>query len=233
MLATACTGTDDPEPAPQREPSASPSEPRGDGVAVRQMGAWGRKACDLPITYLKRIERGHFEGRAPELAFVPSKPNFFGDFAVTSHSGPWPYLQEVPLTFFGPGHIRSLGRFTPSRPATVADLPATLAELVGLEWPEDRPGRPIEEVLLDEDERKDPPKMILVVVWDGGGWNVLNQWPDAWPHLARLMAEGANVEGTIVGSSPSVTPAVHATIGTGVFPNEHGAVDLSFRNEDG
>jgi len=29
-------------------------------------------------------------------------------------------------------------------------------------------------------------------VIDGGGWNVLRQWPDAWPNLKCLMREGGN-----------------------------------------
>src|SRR5918997_1552601 len=35
-----------------------------------------------------------------------------------------------------------------------------------------------------------PPRLVVVVVWDGGGWNVLERWPDAWPTLGRMMRAG-------------------------------------------
>jgi predicted AlkP superfamily pyrophosphatase or phosphodiesterase len=46
------------------------------------------------------------------------------------------------------------------------------------------------------------------------------------------MREGTSVRGATVGSSPSVTPAIHATIGTGTWPSEHGVVDLQWRDGD-
>jgi predicted AlkP superfamily pyrophosphatase or phosphodiesterase len=74
--------------------------------------------------------------------------------------------------------------------------------------------------------------MVLVVVWDGGGMNVLETWPRAWPFVARLMEDGTSVADVTVGSSPTVTPAVHATIGTGTFPKQHGIVDIPIRQGD-
>ena len=46
------------------------------------------------------------------------------------------------------------------------------------------------------------------------------------------MARGSSIAGVTVGSSPSVTPAIHATIGTGAFPKQHGIVDLFLRDGD-
>ena len=105
------------------------------------------------------------------------------------------------------------------------------AELLQTPFPLDRPGRTIDEALLPAEERPDPPKAILTVVWDGGGWDVLNTWPDAWPFMRKLMEEETLIENAIVGSSPSVTPAVHATIGTGTFPKEHTIVDIPWRQD--
>jgi hypothetical protein len=48
--------------------------------------------------------------------------------------------------------------------------------------------------------------------------------------LASLMSEGSSVTNAIVGSSPSVTPSVHASIGTGTFPSQHGIVDIPLRD---
>ncbi|HEX2241433.1 MAG TPA: alkaline phosphatase family protein, partial [Actinomycetota bacterium] len=59
------------------------------------------------------------------------------------------------------------------------------------------------------------------------------QWPDAWPNLARFAREGVSFTNATVGSSPSVTPPVHATLGTGRFPYAHGVTDILVRDDDG
>jgi arylsulfatase A-like enzyme len=231
LLVTACTtagpSTDD---SGEGQRDAGPAAPDD---STSTAGGWRAMACDLPPRYLELIERGTFAGRSPELTVVPAKPNFFGSFAVTSHSGPWPYLQQIPLVLYGPGYIQGGGDLRPDGETTVADLAPTLAELLDIEWPAGRSGVAIAEALVPEADRAVPPKVILVVVWDGGGWNVLNQWPKAWPNLKRIMRAGTSVENVVVGSSPSVTPAIHATIGTGAWPVQHGVVDLQWRNPAG
>ncbi|MGH2554210.1 MAG: alkaline phosphatase family protein [Actinomycetota bacterium] len=143
-----------------------------------------------------------------------------------SHSGPWSYLQRVPLVFYGPGFIRARGEVSPDREVTLADLAPTMAELLNTRMPPGIPGRPIEGILKNNE---DPPRVIVTIVWDGGGWNVLRAWPDSWPRLAGLIRGGASVEAT-VGSSPSVTPSIHATIGTGAYPRQTGIIGISFRS---
>lgn len=160
---------------------------------------------------------------------VPRKPNFFGGFTSTTHSGPWPYVQRVPLVLYGPGYVKR-GAVSPDREATLVDLAPTLARLVGLKWPSSRPGSAFAGAL--EPHAKKPPRLVLTIVWDGGGWDVLERWPHAWPTLARMMKQGASVRGVTVGTSPSVTPASHATIGTGVWPRRHGIVDIPQREGD-
>jgi hypothetical protein len=189
-------------------------------------------ACALPLDYLRRIRRGYHPGRSPDLIVVPREPNFFGGFVSTSHSGPWDYLQRVPLVFYGPGYIRRTGTVSLRREVTVADVAPTLAELLGTAPPDGTTGQPLREILVPASERPLPPRLIVTVVWDGGGWNVLDAWPEAWPALARLIERGANISGATVGSSPSVTPAVHTTIGTGVYPKEHGITGIEMRVDD-
>jgi predicted AlkP superfamily pyrophosphatase or phosphodiesterase len=70
------------------------------------------------------------------------------------------------------------------------------------------------------------PRLMLVVVWDGGGRDVLGLWPDAWPHLKRIIPDGVWFDRATVGSSPSVTPPSHADLGTGAYPMHHGMLDL-------
>ncbi|MGH2757507.1 MAG: alkaline phosphatase family protein, partial [Actinomycetota bacterium] len=193
---------------------------------------WFERSCELPLELLERIERGTVIGRSADITYVPAFPNYFGSFAVSTHSGPWDYLQRVPLVLYGPGYIEGHGDLTLDRPVTLADLAPTLAELLGTDLPGERAGFPITEALVDPEERTTPPKLIVTVVWDGGGWNVLEEWPKAWPFLGSLMVGGTSVQDVTVGSSPSVTPSVHTTIGTGTFPAQHGIVDIPIRNRN-
>jgi hypothetical protein len=233
LLAGACSTTSQAtgEYPTSREPLAPvATQPP---LALRERPAWLESGCSLPLEYLRRIKRGYARGRSPDLFLVPRRPHFFGRFFSTTHSGPWPYVQEVPFVFYGPGFVEPQGTLDLRRKITLADLAPTVARLLRMGWPKERAGRAVKEALLPESERPRAPRLIVQVVWDGGGWNVLERWPRAWPHLASLIAGGTSVAGATVGSSPSVTPAIHATMGTGEFPRRHGVVDIYMRNEDG
>jgi hypothetical protein len=71
---------------------------------------------------------------------------------------------------------------------------------------------------------------VVTLVIDGGGWNVLERYPEAWPNLRRLMRDGANFRDAIHGSFPAVTASAHATIGTGAFPRTHGVTGHNIRD---
>ena len=233
VLLTTCTTSEDPkdQAGPRLPPALSeffpsptpPEQPPGD---------WFSTSCAAPPEHLHRIRRGAYLGRSYDVFFVPRYPNSIGTFNYTTHGGPWDYLQRVPLVFAGPGYIRRLGDVSVGREITVADIAPTLAELLGVDPPNDEGGRPIEEILVPEDQRDGPPRVVVTMVWDGGGSDVLEAWPDSWPRLAELMEEGASIQGATVGSAPSTTPPVHATIGTGVWPSEHGIIDLTQRRGD-
>ena len=192
---------------------------------VAALPSWSRIACSLPREQIQRIYDGYHPQRSGEVQFIPKFPNFVGDYY--SHSGTWPYLQEVPLLFYGPGHVPAVG--TVKRPVTVADIAATYADI--LDFPFVAPdGTSMTEAI---DPVAPKPKLIFTLVWDGGGRNVLKKYPKAWPNLKRLMRQGAWFENATVASSPSVTPAIHTSIGTGAFPRHHGIVDLRFRQGAG
>jgi arylsulfatase A-like enzyme len=180
-----------------------------------------KAACGVPHRYLVRIARGYSPERSGELQMIPRYPNFVA--FSRPHSDPWDYLQEVPLFFYGPGHVPQVGRVRGR--ATMADVAPTLGAHLGFGFPT-RDGRILEEAVQPG---ATPPRLVVVVVWDGGGRNVLRRYPQAWPVLRSLIPRGAWYEDAVVGSSPSVTPAVHATLGTGVFPRRHGLVDLRLR----
>jgi arylsulfatase A-like enzyme len=178
-------------------------------------------ACRLPRSQLTRIWNGYDPERSGDIQIVPKEPNFMS--GGLTHSGPWAYLQRVPMLWYGPGHVRAVGRV--NRPVTMADVAPTMAGHLGYEF-EAPDGEPMTEALPSGGGRRAPPKAIVVVVWDGGGRNVLGEYPDAWPTLHRLISRGVWYENATVGSSPSVTPAIHATLGTGAYPRRHGLVDL-------
>lgn len=182
------------------------------------------------------LRRGHVPGRSGEILLVPRPRNVVvrrGMWtpggpppADTSHSTPWDYHQRVPIILYGPGHIRQGAR--PQRSVDLADLAPTFAELMRFEFPAPD-GDVLEEALLPPTERRGVPRVIVLVVYDGGGWNLLQQWPHAWPFTRRLAGQGTTYTNATAGSSPSVTAAIHPTMGTGAYPATHGLPDNTVR----
>lgn len=223
-LATACTLGEEAQAPPGEADSLHTSLDRSLASQV-----WFRAACDLPRAALGRIRRGYFEGRSPDIQFIPEPQHYFEGFA---HSGPWAHLQRVPFVFYGPGFIKSTGSVRAAGRPTMADLAPTLARFIEFEMPSGRDGNPVREVLANTEEGADKPSLIVVAVLDGGGWNTLDRWSGRWPYLAKLMEDGISVTNATVGSSPSVTPPIHASLGTGTFPRDHGIVDIPVRDGD-
>jgi Type I phosphodiesterase / nucleotide pyrophosphatase len=213
-------------PSPSRTGASRPPPPP-------PRRAYLRAACQLPTRWVERIHRGWSPGRTrdSDLVIVPEPPNFMGSPINASHSGPYDFLQEVPLVLYGPGFVRPVGPVELDREVTIADLAPTYAELMRFDaWPNRRGSDVLSEILEDTDET---PKLIFTVVIDGGGWNVFDHWSDRHPNLSAIAERGAGVEGAIVGSSPSITPATHTNLSTGVFPRTHGVTAIAVRNEAG
>jgi hypothetical protein len=186
------------------------------------------QACSLPRAWLERTRRGYYEPRSGQISLLPKTPAYMASGGDGwSHSGPWPYLQDVPLVFYGPGIVPELGEVATA--ATLADVAPTMAALLGAPF-EGGDGRVLREVVVPGHR---PPKLLLTIVWDGGGWNTLRQWPHDWPNLAELMRRGVSFANATVGSSPSVTPAVHSTLGTGSYPRTAGVTGVPVRDEAG
>jgi arylsulfatase A-like enzyme len=207
-------------------------------VALKMAGdedlpSFREQACGLGPKMLERTQHGYFAPRSGQVSIVPHQPAYMASGGGGwSHSGPWPYLQDIPLVFYGPGYIPKIGQV--DRPVTMADVAPTLATLMRGSLT-NIDGEPLEEVahLSGKSLSKPPPKLILTIVWDGGGWNVLEQWPGDWENLLKLMDEGISYTHATDGSSPSVTPAVHTTLGTGDFPWKHGITGVPVRDEEG
>ena len=181
----------------------------------------GSSACDLLPRQLLRVWEGTKAPASGEIQIVAAEPDYVG--GGLSHAGPWDYVQQVPLFFYGPGRVPALGRVDGR--ATLADIAPTNAEMLGFDF--DAPdGHVLAPVLLPDGERAGPPKLLVTLVWDGAGRNVLDEWPEDWPFLAGLIDRGVWFDDAEIGSSPSNTPPIHATIGTGAFPRRHGVIDL-------
>jgi hypothetical protein len=173
---------------------------------------------------MRRIARGYYPGRTAELQILPKAPNYVGD--GLPHVGPWDYTTVVPMFWYGPGFIKPVGVL--EQHATVADIAPTWARLLGVDLPTPE-GRPLTDVLVPADRRRGAPRLVVTLIWDGAGRNVLDEWSDQWPNLRSLIPQGAWIDAAEVGSSPTSTAQIHATIGTGVFPRVHGVVGHDFR----
>ncbi len=181
------------------------------------------RACDVALPVLERIYNGYVPGRSGDVLAAEQPEDAFG----TRHSTPYYYTQHIPLVLYGPGFIRSGLRV--ERPVTMADVAPTLAELLHFDAFPRRDGSVLREALLPRSQRNGVPRLIFTLVWDGGGWDDLEQWPHAWPHLKHLMTRGVDSTDATDGSSPSITPSIHATLGTGAFPRHHGIADIKMR----
>ena len=176
-------------------------------------------ACALPHEQLLRTWRGWRADRGAQLSFVPKEPNFVG--SGLPHVGPWDYIQTVPMFWYGPGLVRAQGEV--GRPVTVAGIAPTAAQLLKFDGFHAPDGQPMTEALLPESERE-VPRLIVTMVWDAAGINVLEEHPDAWPYTRSLIPDGTWYTDATVGSSPTSTAQIHATIGTGAFPLHHGLI---------
>jgi hypothetical protein len=182
-----------------------------------------KAACSLTKDELVRIDRGVMPGRSGQILIVAREPDFVG--ANYPHSGPWNYLQDIPMLFYGPGYIPAKGKL--SAPVTMADVSPTEAELLHYNFPAPD-GKPMPGALVPADQRQTPPRLIFNLVYDAGGRDVLDTWNKEWPVLHSLIAKGVWYENATAGSSPSITPAIHSSLGTGAYPDKAGQVDADF-----
>ena len=212
--------------AREREGGASHETPPISGGSLERVE---QRACNLGSKILLRLWRGHAGRRSPDIVVVPKEPNFFGSLTVPNHSGPAQNLQQVPLVLYGPGRINARG-IVSDRHASITDVYPTVGRLTGVELAS-REGELLHEALAAGSEGS--PRLIVVVVWDGVGRNVLERWPDAWPTLRSLERSGTSYLDATVGSSPSITPATHANLGTGTYPRRHRVPAIFYRDESG
>lgn len=207
------------------EPSAAPTRPSLAPPPSVAPGSMAELACSIPHDWLVRTWDGYRADRGPEIQLLPYEFNFIG--SGLPHVGPWDYVSHVPLFVYGPGHVPEVGAV--ARPVTVADIAPTAARILKFDAFQAPDGQALEEAIA---QTATPPKLIVTMVWDAGGMGVLDRWPDAWPYLRSLIPRGVWYEDATIGSSPSSTAQIHATIGTGAFPRTHGLVGHRLRIGD-
>jgi hypothetical protein len=179
-------------------------------------------ACGLPHDYLVRTWNGYSPDRGPELTAIPAEPNFMG--AGLPHVGPWDYIQHVPMFWYGPGHIAANGQVPGT--VTLADIAPTQSSLLHFDGFTAPDGTAMKKAI---EPGQTPPKLVVVLVWDSAGINVLQEHAKEWPYLKSLIPKGTWYDDAYVGSSPTSTAQDHATIGTGSFPIHHGLVAHHFQ----
>lgn len=190
---------------------------------------------------MEHVYRGHVAGRSGEIYLVP-RPHFYmvpaarADLTklwtdepvlISSHPNPWDYLTRVPIVMHGGKWVEP--GVTNYDVVDIADIPATYADLLGVQTEQELDGEP----LPGFDTAGPDPKVVFTVVIDGGGWNVLQQHATAHPFIDSLREDGTTYLNATIASAPSITGALHATFGAGVYPNKHGLPGNQMRGPDG
>jgi type I phosphodiesterase/nucleotide pyrophosphatase len=225
FAAAACSGgsAGQTTPSPARPSTAMSSTASLTIPAAQTNAALAKRVCaTVSHDVLLRTWHGYMQGRSGDIQIIPTYPNFVN--GGLTHATPYPYTQDVPLFLYGPGYVKP-GVYP--RAATLADVAPTTGAF--LKFPFDAPdGRAQTEALLPAD-RRPLPRLVVTLVWDSGGMDVLDRWKNDWPYLRSLMPHGAWFTHVTVGSSPSNTPTGHSIIGTGAFPQHNGFVDEYIR----
>lgn len=141
-----------------------------------------------------------------------------------THGSVWNYDVEIPLLFYGPGLVKP-GQIVEDA-ATQQDLVPTYARLIGAVPPRDAiHGQVLTRPFV---AKAPPPRAILTLVLDQGGWQYYRAHPRAWPHLRALMEQGTLYTRARVSHLDAETAVGHAAIGTGAYPYQHGIISNTF-----
>lgn len=213
-------------------------------------------ATEIGADVMTNVYRGHVPGRSGEVMLVPKPHNFLiGEWDLTtlgtdrptmstSHPNPWNYLARVPIIVhapqWGPKNV------TLEQETDIAALAPTYAEILGGLDGLEAEAAPLQGIGRTTGPCRDGsrpirgrgpclvlPKVIFTVVIDGGGWNALQEHSDSWPFIDSLRRTSSTYVNATIGSAPSITGALHATVGTGVYPLTHGIPGNQMRGEDG
>lgn len=187
--------------------------------------------CPLPDELKTLIANGFYERRSPDVVGVGAVPVAGGGAGEASTA--WPGIDpppdiRVPLAFLGTGVDPTVA--LPDQ-LTLDRIAPTLAEILGFRRPHPDVRSGLSIIGLADGRR---PRLVLEVVWTGGGTRELEADPAAAAAWGRLTAHGAvaSTDAT-TGSLPLDPAAALATIGTGGPPSQHGITGALIRNREG
>ena len=106
------------------------------------------------------------------------------------HVGPWNYAQRIPMFWYGPGVVPA----SPERhdPVTLADVAPTQADLLGFGGFDAPDGRRDAE---RRPARGQPPRLLVTLIWDAVGMDVLDAVARDLAVPASLRSGGAWFDG--------------------------------------
>jgi hypothetical protein len=186
--------------------------------------------CPLPDELRTLISNGFYAGRSPDVLGVGAMPVAGGSGGGES-STPWPATEpapdlRVPLAFLGTGVDPTVA--LPDQ-LTLDRIAPTLSEILGFHrpHPDVRSGLSISGLASGA-----RPRLVLEVVWTGGGTTELEADPAASAAWRKLTAHDdvASTRAT-TGSLPLDPVAALTTIGTGGPPSEHGITGSLIRDQ--
>ena len=149
-----------------------------------------RRVCEaVPREVLVRTVNGTHLVRSGDLQMITPYPDYVS--SGLTHATPFDHTQEVPLLLYGPGIVRA-GVY--EEPATLTDVSQTAASMLEFDGFTAPDGRALDEALLPIDERT-PPKLLVTMVWDSAGVDLLERWPRSWPYLRELRKDRCVVHG--------------------------------------
>ena len=102
------------------------------------------------------------------------------------------------MLWYGPGFVPARGQV--DRPVTSAGIAPTVARLLRFDGFTAPDGQPMTEAIAPGDEAKGPPRLIVTMVWDAGGMDVLDSHATAHPYYDSLIPEGTDYTNATVGS---------------------------------
>ncbi len=218
LVAVACTGGGPPKGSGGPSGGSPTAVPTG-----TTSKALAEEVCSqVPHEILLRTWRGVFPGRSGDIQIIPTFPNFVS--GGLTHSTPYDYTQDVPLLLYAPGYVKP-GVYP--QPITLADVAPTTAQFLKYDF--HAPDGTAQTHAFLPATGRPLPRLVVTLIWDSGGMDVLNTWKNEWPYLRSLMPHGAWFTHVSVGSSPSNTPTGHSIIGTGAFPMRTGMADEYIR----
>src|SRR5205085_12418643 len=138
-------------------PGGSPALADSSQQQKDEVAALVKAACGIPRTQLVRMWRGTRPDWGGYLLMLPEFPDFVS--GGISHAGPWNYLQEVPMFWYGPPFIKP---GVVKRPVISTDIAPTEGALLNYQFhaPD---GQPLPEIFPAQRPNNVPRLLVTLV----------------------------------------------------------------------